>query len=90
MQQLWSAEDLIEHWTLAPHELALLPGKPDGGKLGLAIQLAFYKQHASFSDDEADVAPAVIAHIAGQIGYIRTEPCRRDCPQPEFRRAQLG
>jgi Domain of unknown function (DUF4158) len=68
MQQLWSAEDLIEHWTLAPQEVALLPGKADGGKLGLVIQLAFYKQHASFPDDEADVAPAVIAHIAGQIG----------------------
>jgi hypothetical protein len=25
-----------------------------------------------------------------EMGDIRTEPCRRDCPQPEFRRAQLG
>jgi integrase len=26
------------------------------------------KEHASFPDDEADIAPAVIAHIAGLIG----------------------
>jgi hypothetical protein len=25
-----------------------------------------------------------------EMADIRTEPCRRDCPQPEFRRAQLG
>ena len=72
MQQLWSAEELVEHWSLVPEELALLPGKADGGKLGFAIQLAFYKRHASFPDDEADVAPAVAAHIAGQIGVAPT------------------
>lgn len=68
MQQLWSAEELVEHWSLTPEELALLPGKVDGGKLGFAVQLVFYRQHAKFPDDEADVAPTVIAHIAGQIG----------------------
>jgi Domain of unknown function (DUF4158) len=72
MQQLWSAEELVEHWSLSPGDLALLPGKVDGGKLGFAVQLAFYKRHARFPDDEADVAPAVIAHIAGQIGVAPT------------------
>jgi hypothetical protein len=67
MQQLWSAEKMVEHWSLVAEELALLPGKADGGKLGFASQLAFYKRQASFPDDEADVAPAVTAHIAGQI-----------------------
>lgn len=68
MQQLWSAEELVEYWSLTPEELTLLPGKADGGKLGFAVQLAFYKRRASFPDDEADVAPAVTAHLAGQIG----------------------
>jgi len=58
MQQPWSAEELVEHWRLTPEELALLPGKADGGKLGFAVQLAFYKRHARFPDDEADIAPA--------------------------------
>jgi hypothetical protein len=68
MRQLWPAEELVAHWSLAPEELALLPGKAGDGKLGFAIQLAFYKQHANFPDEEADIAPAVIAHVAGQIG----------------------
>ncbi len=68
MQRLWSAEELVERWSLASGDLALLPGKADGGKLGFAVQLTFYKQHAIFPDDEADIAPAVIAHIAAQIG----------------------
>jgi len=72
MQQLWPAEELVEHWSLTPEELALLPGKADGGKLGFAIQLAFYKQHGNFPDDEVDVAPAVVAHIASQIGVSIT------------------
>jgi hypothetical protein len=72
MQQPLSAEELVEHWSLTPGELMLLPGKADGGKLGFAIQLAFYRRHARFPDDEADIAPAVTAHIAGQIGIAPT------------------
>ena len=33
----------------------------------LAVQLAFYKQYARFPEDESDLAPAVIAHLADQI-----------------------
>jgi hypothetical protein len=68
MQRLWSSEELAERWSLGSEELVLLPGKPDAGKLGLAVQLAFYKQHARFPEDESDIAPAVIAHLADQIG----------------------
>lgn len=48
MQQLWSPEELVERWSLGSEELALLPGKADAGKLGFAVQLAFYKQYARF------------------------------------------
>jgi hypothetical protein len=46
MQRLWSSEELAERWSLGSEELVLLPGKPDAGKLGLAVQLAIYKQYA--------------------------------------------
>lgn len=72
MQQLWWAKELVEHWSLTPEQLALLSGKADGGKLGFAVQLVFYKRHVRFPDDETDVAPAVTAHIAGQIGVAPT------------------
>jgi hypothetical protein len=68
MQQLWSSEELAERWSLGSEELSRLPGKADVGKLGFAVQLAFYKQYARFPEDESDLAPAVIAYLADQIG----------------------
>ncbi|HEY1431289.1 MAG TPA: DUF4158 domain-containing protein [Stellaceae bacterium] len=57
MQRLWSSEELAEGWSLRSEELALLPGKADAGKLGFAVQLAFYKQYARFPEDESDHCP---------------------------------
>jgi hypothetical protein len=45
-----------------------LAGRIDAGKLGFAVQLAFWRQHGRFPDDEAEVAPAVVANLASQIG----------------------
>ena len=64
MQRLWSADELGEHWSLLPENLALLAGRVDAGKLGFAVQLAFWRQHGRFPD----VALAVVAHLAAQIG----------------------
>jgi hypothetical protein len=68
MQRTWSADELSERWSLLADDLALLVGRIDAGKLGFAVQLAFWRQHGRFPDDEAEVAPAVIAHLADQIG----------------------
>ena len=68
MQRLWSTDELGERWSLLPEDLALLAGRVDAGKLGFAVQLAFWRQHGRFPDEEADVAPAVVAHLAAQIG----------------------
>ena len=35
----------------------MLAGRIDAGKLGFAVQLAFWRQHGRFPDKEADVAP---------------------------------
>ena len=68
MQRQWSADELGERWSLLPEDLALLAGRVDAGKLGFAVQLSFWRQHGRFPDEEADVAPAVVAHLAAQIG----------------------
>lgn len=68
MQRLWSAPELGEHWRLDREDLQLLAGLPDAGKLGLAAQLAYWRQHGRFPDEEADLAPAVVAHLAAQVG----------------------
>lgn len=48
----------------------LLDGLGGPGRLGLAVQLAFWRQHSRFPDDDTDVLPAVIAHLASQVGIV--------------------
>jgi hypothetical protein len=64
MRRDWSAEELGEVWTLGPADLALVAGLPDAGKLGLAAQLAHWRAHGRFPDDEADLSPAAVGHLA--------------------------
>jgi hypothetical protein len=59
---------LSGRWSPLPEDLALLAGRLDAGKLGFAVQLAFWRQHGRFPDQEANVASAAVAHLADQIG----------------------
>src|SRR5689334_17721771 len=68
MQRQWSADELAERGTLGPQDLALLADLPAAGKLGLAAQLVYWRQNGCFPDDEADLAPAVVGHLAAQLG----------------------
>src|SRR3954464_8117726 len=68
MQRLWSADELGERWTLEPEELKLLADLTGAGKLGLAAQLAYWRQHGRFPNEEAELAPAVVGHLAAQVG----------------------
>jgi TnpA family transposase len=68
MQRLWSADELGERWTLGSGDLALLADLTGTGKLGMAAQLAFWRQHGRFPDEEAEIAPAGIGHLGSQVG----------------------
>src|SRR3954464_2120947 len=68
MQRLWSADELGERWMLEPEELKLLTELTGAGKLGLAAQLAYWRQHGHFPNEEAELAPAVVGHLAAQVG----------------------
>jgi TnpA family transposase len=68
MQRLWSADELGERWTLGPGDQVLLADLAGAGKLGMAAQLAYWRQHGCFPDEEAEIAPAVVGHLAAQIG----------------------
>ena len=68
MQSLWLTEEVGEHWILGAEDLAWLSGLPDAGKLGLAVQLMYWRRNGRFPDDEAVLAPAVVRHLAAQIG----------------------
>jgi TnpA family transposase len=68
MQSLWSTEAVGEDWTLGAQDLAWLSGLADAGKLGLAVQFMYWRRNGRFPDDEADLAPAVVRHLAARIG----------------------
>jgi hypothetical protein len=68
MQRLQSADELGERRTLGAEDLALLSGLPGAGKLGIAAQLAYWRQHGRFPDDGADLAPVSVGHLVAQVG----------------------
>lgn len=70
MKRLWSVDELDERWTISAGDLAFIVGNADAGRLGLACQLAFWRARGRFPDEEADLVPAVIAHLAGQLGVV--------------------
>jgi hypothetical protein len=49
-------------------DLALPSGLPDTGKLELAAQLAYWRQNGRFFDKEVTLAPAIVEHLAAQVG----------------------
>lgn len=87
MQRLWSADELGERWTLGAEDLELHSGLPDAGKFGLAAQLTYWRQHGRFPDDEADLAPAVVEHLAARIGTGADASAPVVRAQRRFRRA---
>jgi Domain of unknown function (DUF4158) len=68
MKRLWSTDELAARWTLSADDLRLTVDHGEHAKLGLMCQLAFWREHARFPEIEADIAPAVVEHLAGQIG----------------------
>ncbi len=68
MKRLWSTDELSDRWTLESEDMPLFAGNTEAGQLGLACQLAFWRALGRFPDEEADLAPTVIAHLAVQIG----------------------
>jgi Domain of unknown function (DUF4158) len=39
MKRQWTSDELTEHWTLAPAELALVANKAAATRLGFALRL---------------------------------------------------
>ena len=68
MKRLWSTDELSLRWALLPDDMRLTVDHGEQAKLGLMCQLAFWREHARFPDLEADIAPAVVEHLARQIG----------------------
>jgi hypothetical protein len=67
MKRLWSTDELTLRWALSADDMRLTVDHGERAKLGLMCQLAFWREHGRFPDVEADIAPAVVEHLARQI-----------------------
>lgn len=70
------AEDLGEAWTLGSADMALIAGLPAAGRLGLVAQLAHWRAHGRFPDDEADLPPAAVGRASRQSSASMPMPWR--------------
>lgn len=67
MKRSWQPDELIEHWTLLPSELALLTQKTEPSRLGLAILLKFYQSERQFPLSKTEIAVQVVRYVAQQL-----------------------
>lgn len=68
MHQLWSADELREHWVLAGEELALLKGMSERRRLVFCYYLKYFQLHAQFPRTIDYVSEEVSDFLATQIG----------------------
>jgi Domain of unknown function (DUF4158) len=66
MKRVWTADELVEYWTLAPSELELLANKTGPTRLGFALLLKFFQFEGRFPQHRNEIPPTIIAHMAKQ------------------------
>jgi Domain of unknown function (DUF4158) len=67
LKRHWELHELVESWTLLPHELALLDSKIGVSRLGFAVLLKFFEIAHKFPSSAQDVPPSVVSYIAQQV-----------------------
>jgi len=67
MKKTWLPEELVEHWTLLSHELALLTQKNDENRLGFAILFKFFQYTASFPENSREIPVVVVNYVANLL-----------------------
>jgi hypothetical protein len=68
MKRTWTSEELLEHFTLLPDELAAVGNKSGPTRLGFAVLLKYLQYEGCFPRSRAEVAPEVVRFLAAQVG----------------------
>jgi len=68
MKRTWTAEELLEHFTLLPDELAAVGNKSGATRLGFAVLLKCLQYEGRFLRSRQEAAPEVVRFLATQIG----------------------
>jgi len=73
MKRQWAVPELIERWSLAPAERALVDeGRADHTRLGLAVLLKYFQVDWRFPRGRTEVPVAAVAHLAHELGVPAT------------------
>jgi len=67
MKRLWLQAELVEHWTLAPDELALLSNKAGATRLGFSVLLKAFQHEGAFPAGKHEVPLPCVAFLARQV-----------------------
>lgn len=71
MRLEWSAEDLVNSWTLVDDDWELVANKAGPTRLGFALLLKFFELEANFPVSAEELPPDAVAYVARQV---RVEP----------------
>ena len=67
MQQIWTHDDLMFHFTLSADEQAWLTQRTDYNQLGLAVRLKLFQYSGRFPRHKRSVPTDIVEHIASQL-----------------------
>ncbi len=68
MKRTWTSEELLEHFTLLPDELAAVGNKSGATRLGFAVLLKCLQYEGRFPRSRQEAAPEVVRFLATQVG----------------------
>jgi hypothetical protein len=60
-------DELVEHFTLLPDEVALLRNKAGATRLGFAVLLKFFTHRGRFPSGRSELADEVVDFVARQV-----------------------
>ena len=67
MKRNWELEELIEHFTIMPNEMALIGNKTGETRLGFAVLLKFFQLEAKFPNSMNEIPEIIVKYIAKQV-----------------------
>jgi len=68
VKRLWEDDELAAEWTLELTDQTLLANKAGPTRLGFAALLMFFRHEGRFPSSKHEVPPAVVKHLASQVG----------------------
>jgi hypothetical protein len=67
MQQHWTTDELIDHWTVLPPEREILANKTGVIRLGFAVMLKAFALDGRFPASIHDIPALIVAYVAQQV-----------------------